>query len=202
MFDADVKAMFNGIPSRGEFDESVKSQAQYKKFSEYFQFLAVTSGGGDKSKLTNTDATYADYLEWIGTIERNRSDPLNFEVIEVWTLMKFANSLVLRSYADALYDAFMWFVRPDVYKTAVVLDIQSGLLAAYALSESLTIPPDWAQFNLLTPGAVIIPDPANPYPEDTVVSDTHVQWGKEHSHDYRRQTLRYVRARMVATCGP
>ena len=202
MFDADVKAKLNGIPSRGEFDESVKSQAQYRRFSEYFQFVVVPSGGGDKSKLHDIDATYADYLEWIESIKGNSPDPLNFQVIELWTLMKFANSLVLRSYADPLYNAFMWFVRPNVYKTAVVLDIQSGLLAAYALSESLTIPSDWAQFNLLTPSVVIIPDPANPYPEDTVVSDTHVQWGKEHSHDYRRQTLRYVRARMVTTRGP
>lgn len=50
---------------------------------------------------------------------------------------------------------------------------------------------DWAEFNLLSPGAVIVPDTAHPYPSmNTVASDTRVQWGKEYSHNYQRQTLR------------
>lgn len=106
--------------------------------------------------------------------------------------MKLAESLELRNYADPLYDAFMWIVgHPDVYKTAVSLDIQSGLPVLYALVESLITSLDWAEFNLLTPSAVIIPDTANPYPPtNTVASDTRVQWGKEYSHNYQRQTLR------------
>ena len=192
MFNTNVKAKFNGIPSGGDFDASVKAQDQYRKFTEYFQYLLTISGGGDRSKLANTDGTYADYEEWIRSIKENNPGLLNFQVIEVWTLMSLSSSSVLRSYADPLYDAFMWIVgHPVVYKTAVSLDIQSGWLILYVFAGSLTTMPDWAEFNLLTPSAVILPDPANPYPpSNTVASDTRVQWGKEYSHDYQRQTLR------------
>ncbi|KAI5984015.1 hypothetical protein EDC04DRAFT_1705016 [Pisolithus marmoratus] len=177
MFNTDVKAKFNGIPSGGVYDASVTTQDQYKKFSEYFQYLVTVSGGGDRSKLANTDGTYNDYQTWIQSIKEYSPGLLSFQVIEVWTLMKLAESDVLRSYADPLYDAFIWIVgHPDVYKTAV----------------SLTIESDWAEFSLLTPSAVIVPDPDSPYPsQNTVASDTRVQWGKEHSHDYQRQTLKF-----------
>ncbi|KAG6369322.1 hypothetical protein JVT61DRAFT_15041 [Boletus reticuloceps] len=177
MFNTNVKAKFNGIPSGGDFDSSVKAQAQYKTFEEYFQFLVTVSGGGDRSKLANTDATYANYQEWIKSIKENSPGLLSFQVIEVWTLMKFSSSIELKNYADPLYDAFMWIVgHPDVYKTAVSLDIQS----------------DWSEFNLLSPSALIMPDPANPYPAtNTVASDTRVQWGKEYSHVYEKKTLRF-----------
>jgi len=72
MFNTNVKAKFNGIPSGGSFDASVKTQAQFKTFEEYFQFLLTVSGGGDRSKLANTDATYTDYQEWIASIKENR----------------------------------------------------------------------------------------------------------------------------------
>ncbi|KAI6098437.1 hypothetical protein EDD16DRAFT_1662944 [Pisolithus croceorrhizus] len=176
MFNTDVKAKFNGIPSGGVCNPSVTAEDQYKQFSEYFQYLVTVSGGGDRSKLANTDGTYDDYQTWIQSIKKNGPGLLSFQVIEVWTLMKLAESDVLKSYADPLYNAFMWIVgHPDVYKTAVSLDIQS----------------DWAEFNLLTPSAVIAPDPTSPYPaQNTVASDTRVQW-KERDHNYRYQTLRF-----------
>ncbi|KIK12297.1 hypothetical protein PISMIDRAFT_25670 [Pisolithus microcarpus 441] len=119
MFNADVKAKFNGIPSGGVYDATVMAQDQYKKFEEYFQYLVTVSGGGDRSKLANTDGTYDDYQKWEDSIKDNRPGLLSFQVIEVWTLMKLANSDVLKSYADPLYNAFMWIVgHPDVYKTA------------------------------------------------------------------------------------
>jgi len=177
MFNTDVKAKFNGIPSGGDFDASVKSQNQYKLFSEYFQYLVTVSGGGDRSKLANTDATYPDYTEWIASIKERDPGLLTFQVIELWGLIRYADSSELKAYATPLEDAFMWIVgHPDVYKTAVSLDIQT----------------DWAEFNLLTPSAVIVPDPANPYPStNTVASDTRVQWGKEYSHNYQRLTLQF-----------
>ncbi|KAI6038047.1 hypothetical protein EDC04DRAFT_2698637 [Pisolithus marmoratus] len=177
MFNTDVKAKFNGIPSGGVYDASVTAQDQYKKFSEYFQYLVTVSDDGDRSKLANTDGTYNDYQTWIQSIKEYSPGLLSFQVTELWTLMEFSENDVLRSYADPLYDAFLWIVgHPDVYKTDV----------------SLTIESDWAEFNLLTPSAVIVPNPSSPYPsQNTVASDTRVQWGKEYSHDYQRQTLKF-----------
>ena len=51
-----------------------------------------------------------------------------------------------------------------------------------------------AEFNLLSPSAVILPDDGNPYPPETIASLSRVQWGKEHSHNYEMQTLRCVSA--------
>ncbi|KAG8215630.1 hypothetical protein J3R82DRAFT_7499 [Butyriboletus roseoflavus] len=177
MFNTDITVKFNGIPSGGIFDASVKAQDQYSRFSEYFQYLVTVSGGGDRSKLANIDGTYDDYTKRINTISEDSPGLPSFQVTEIWSLMEFAESLVLRSYADPLYDAFIWLVtNPEVHKTHVSLDIQS----------------DWAEFNLLTPSAVIIPDTAHFYsPTNTAISDTRVQWGKEYSHDYERQTLRF-----------
>ena len=136
MFNTDVNVKFNGIPAGGNFDAAVKGQSQYKLFSEYFQYLVTVSGGGDSSKLANIDGTYEDFLRWISTIGENKPGLLTFQVDEIWSLMKFAESLVLRSYADPLYDAFMWLVtHPEVHKTHVSLDIQSGLLVLDALAK-------------------------------------------------------------------
>lgn len=136
MFNTDVKAKFNGIPSGGVFDAGVKGQDQYKLFSEYFQYLVTISGGGDRSKLANVDGTYTDYQKWISSIKQNNPGLLSFQVIEIWSLMKFAESLELRSYAGPLYDAFMYIVgHPEVFKTPVSLDIQSGSLVLFVLAE-------------------------------------------------------------------
>jgi hypothetical protein len=140
MFNTDVNVKFSGIPSGGTFDASVKSQDQYKRFSEYFQYLVTVSGGGDRSKLANTDGTWADYTAWIASINKHDPGLLTFQVIELWSLMKYAQEPLLRLYATPLYDAFMWIVgHPDVYKTAVSLDIQSGLLVLQAYSGPLIL---------------------------------------------------------------
>ncbi|KAI9457367.1 hypothetical protein HD554DRAFT_2177728 [Boletus coccyginus] len=64
---------------------------------------------------------------------------------------------------------------PQPYKTAVVFDIQS----------------DWAEFNLLSPDTVIVPDTNNPFPDRTVATNTCVRWGKENSHQFEKKTLRF-----------
>lgn len=53
--------------------------------------------------------------------------------------------------------------------------IQSSLLVLYVLVESLTftVSSDWTEFNLLTPSAVILPDPANPYPSTNTNTNTN-----------------------------
>ncbi|KAK1231761.1 hypothetical protein PQX77_005109 [Marasmius sp. AFHP31] len=44
-----------------------------------------------------------------------------------------------------------------------------------------------AEFGLLTPSAVVIK--GNNVPPNTTYDETKLTWGKEYSHDYRRQTV-------------
>lgn len=183
-----MKAKFNGIPSGGDFDASIKAQNQYKLFDEYVQFLVTISGGGDSSKLANAVGTYGDFTTWIESIKHNKPRLLSFQVVELWALM---NSPVLKDYAGPLQAAFLWIVdHPEIYKTAVTLDMQTGLMILHAFARSLIMSSDWAEFNLLTPSAVIIPDPDHPYPSTAVACDSRVQWGRESSHEYDHKTLK------------
>ncbi|KAI6039604.1 MAC/Perforin domain-containing protein [Pisolithus marmoratus] len=175
-FNTDVKAFFNGIPDGGEYDETVKSEAQYTIFLEYLQRL-VTVVGGDaqlSSNLTSDPTSWSTYKQWSDNVYTATPTHISFHTIAIWSLMSAFTNNILKSYANEINQAYTWILtRPRVYKTTVIFDIQS----------------DWAEFNLLTPSAVILPDNANPYPVGTIASRSRVQWGKEYSHDYQRQIL-------------
>ncbi|KAG6334618.1 hypothetical protein ID866_4470 [Astraeus odoratus] len=175
-FSINVGAAFNGIMFGGSFDSSVTTEEQYKTFSAFMQ-KTVSVMGGDSVLNTRlaADPHHNDrFVEWAETVTAN-SATTNFTVQELWILMKSAASKELRDTANTVEQAFNWIVaHPQAYQTDVTLDIQS----------------DWAEFNLLTPGAVIInvqtDDPGN-----TVMSETRVQWGLEYSHQYQRKTLSF-----------
>ncbi|KAI6038048.1 hypothetical protein EDC04DRAFT_2896911 [Pisolithus marmoratus] len=177
-FNTDVKAFFNGIPDGGEYDETVKSEAQYKIFLEYLQRL-VTVVGGDaqlSSNLTSDPTSWNTYTQWSASVYTATPVLISFHTTAIWSLMFAFTNVVLQSYANEISQAYTWILtRPRVYKTAITFDIQS----------------DWAEFNLLTPSAVILPDNAYPYPAGTIASHSRVQWGKEYSHDYKMQTLKF-----------
>ncbi|OAX36799.1 hypothetical protein K503DRAFT_772166 [Rhizopogon vinicolor AM-OR11-026] len=179
MFTTDVKAAFSGIPEGGKFDATVMDQDQYKTFLGYLQKFISVSGGDQTiaNKLANNTATYEEYEKWTNSTDSSRASLLSFRVIELWNLMSLSSEDTLVNYADQLSTAFSFIItNPEVFKTPVTLDIQT----------------DWAEFNLLTPSAVIVPDLDKPYPTgNTVASDTRVQWGKEYSHAYERQTLHF-----------
>ena len=78
-------------------------------------------------------------------------------------------------------------------RTAIVFDIQSDCESDYRPQQHIYLrDATGAEFNLLSPESVIMPDTANPFPAKTVASNTSVKWGEENSHDYQRQTLRYT----------
>ncbi|KAG6369321.1 hypothetical protein JVT61DRAFT_15040 [Boletus reticuloceps] len=198
-FNTDVKAYFNGIPNGGQYDERVKSEAQYKVFLEYLQRIVTIIGGDSQlsSNLTSDPTRWATYAQWSATVYTGTPTNISFRTTAIWTLMSAFTNDTLKSYAESLNQAFTWIlIHPRVYKTTVVFDIQSDCtflrfhvrerLIAYFLVKT-----SGAEFNLLTPNATILPDGANPYPANTVASLTRVQWGKEHSHEYEMQTLRF-----------
>ncbi|KAI6038049.1 hypothetical protein EDC04DRAFT_2896912 [Pisolithus marmoratus] len=175
-FSTSVTAAFNGIGAGGQFDASVMTEEQYKQFSEYMQkSVSVVGGDPEINKRLAADPAHNDvFVEWACSVARG-SSMATLNVVELWVLMKDAAKKEIRDAAGMVMDAYNYIVsHPQPYKTAVVFDIQS----------------DWAEFNLLSPDAVIIPDPNHPYPSsNTVASSTRVQWGREYSHNYQRQTL-------------
>ncbi|OJA12170.1 hypothetical protein AZE42_05960 [Rhizopogon vesiculosus] len=177
-FSASVNAAFEGIAFGGKFDASVKSQEQYKTFSEYMQkTVSVIGGDPELNKVLTADPTKYDvFVNWAGTVAKESSLG-SFNVVEIWNLMRDASTKNLRDRSDMVKEAYDYIVsHPQPYQTAISLDIQS----------------DWAEFNLLSPSATIVEDTKNPWPaSNTVASGTRVQWGKEYSHDYQRQTLRF-----------
>ncbi|OAX36797.1 hypothetical protein K503DRAFT_772164 [Rhizopogon vinicolor AM-OR11-026] len=177
-FSASVNAAFEGVAFGGKFDASVKSQEQYKTFSEYMQkTVSVIGGDPELNKVLTADPTKYDvFVKWAATVAKESSLG-SFNVVEIWNLMRDASTKDLRDRSDMVKEAYDYIVsHPQPYQTAISLDIQS----------------DWAEFNLLSPSATIIADTKNPWPaNNTVASGTRVQWGKEYSHDYQKQTLRF-----------
>jgi hypothetical protein len=179
-FSSNVTAEYNGITAGGNFDASVESESQYKTFTEYVQKLVSVQGGDINLaiNIVSNPTVYANYDAWTKTILL-RPDLMNFQTVEIWSLMKDASSSHLRQIANTIQDAFNYIVtHPQPYSTAVSLSIQS----------------DWCEFGLLTPSAIIIPNKDIPFPDpgNTVQSETKILWGKEYSHDQRRQTIEYV----------
>jgi len=176
-FSTSVGAAFNGIGFGGQFDASVTTEEQYKTFSEFMQKqVSVVGGNSEINKRLTADPTqYELFVDWAGSVSQD-SSIATLNVVELWILMREASRREIRDAARTVMDAYNYIVQhPQPYRTAIVLDIQS----------------DWAEFNLLSPEAVIIADTANPFPPNTVASNTRVQWGREHSHNYQRQQLRF-----------
>ena len=197
-----MRAYFNGVPSGGEYDERVKSEAQYKIFLEYFQRLVTVMGGDAQlSSILSADPTsWETYSKWSDSVYKGTPMHISFHTTSIWALMSAFTNDILKRYADEINQAFTWILtHPRVYKTAVIFDIQSDckfplFRVRKRWSTYLRVKPSGAEFNLLSPSAVILPDDGNPYPPETIASISRVQWGKEHSHNYERKTLRCVSA--------
>ncbi|KAG6369324.1 hypothetical protein JVT61DRAFT_15043 [Boletus reticuloceps] len=177
-FSTSVTASFNGIGFGGQFDASVTTEEQYRTFSEFMQKQVSVVGGNPRlnTQLAADPTHYDRFIDWAGSVGED-SSIATMRVTELWVLMKEAGRKEVRNAAGMVMDAYDYIVsHTQVYKTAIVFDIQT----------------DWAEFNLLSPFAVIIPDPDNPFPgTNMVVANTRVQWGKEYSHAFDKMTLRF-----------
>ncbi|KAF7795731.1 hypothetical protein EIP86_006897 [Pleurotus ostreatoroseus] len=177
-FSTSVTAAFDGVVAGGKFDASVTKEDQYRTFMEFMQ-SKVSIVGGDPTlnlQLTADPAHNDRFVEWAGTVSKD-SSITGLNVVELWVLMKEAARKEIRDAANMVKEAYNWIVEhPVPFKTTIVFDIQS----------------DWAEFNLLSPEGLILPDPLHPFPDNTVSSNVRVQWGKERSHQYERKTLRSV----------
>ncbi|KAJ8076744.1 hypothetical protein AAF712_000368 [Marasmius tenuissimus] len=175
-FSASVTASYNGVFAGGQFDASVKKEDQFKEFMEFKQ-ADVTAQGGELNAGINF-IQHPDNMEaydaWGKTVA-SYPNVTSLSTIEIWSLLRDAAAEELRNAADQLEAAFNHLKsHKEVHQTKVTLTIES----------------DWAEFGLLTPSAVIIKD--GDIPANTIFSETKVQWGKEYSHDYHRQDIKFI----------
>ena len=150
--------------------------------------------GGDPelNKRLTADPAHNDvFVEWAGSVAQD-SSIATLNVVELWVLMREAGKREIRDAAGMVMDAYNYIVQhPQPYRTAVVFDIQSDCKFEYCLQQRIYLrETTGAEFNLLSPDAVIVPDADNPFPDKTVAANTRVQWGREYSHQYERKTLR------------
>jgi len=126
--------------------------------------------------ILNDPTSYSQYIAWTETAKQS-SNVMNFSLDELWVVMKDSSDDVVRNAANNIEDAFKYIVsHPQPYSTAATLSIES----------------DWAEFGILSPSTVIVLDPTNPLPTMTYLSQTKVLWGKERSHDQRREIVKWA----------
>ncbi|KAL0570711.1 hypothetical protein V5O48_011245 [Marasmius crinis-equi] len=175
-FVASVSASYNGVFTGGQFDASVKKEAQYKDFEEMRQADVTAQGGELKagSNFAQNPGSMDAYDAWKETTA-SYPNVTSLSTVEIWSLLRDAAAEELRKAADDLEKAFNHLkMHTQVHRTEVTLSIES----------------DWAEFGLLTPSACIVK--SGDIPANTIFKETKVQWGKEHSHNYHRQDIRFV----------
>ncbi|KAK1219935.1 hypothetical protein PQX77_017329 [Marasmius sp. AFHP31] len=177
-FSASVSASYKGVFTSGEFDGSVTSEEQYKEFLSMKSADVAIQGGEIAAGIyfvQNPDKMEA-YKAWGDTV-KTYPNATSFATMEIWTLLSASLSSELKAAANDIQKAFNHLkYHKEVHETPITLSIES----------------DWAEFGLLTPSAVISKDPDADLPEHTIFRETKVQWGREHSHDYKRQDIRFV----------
>lgn len=100
------KAAFHGIPSGGEYDKSVKKEEQYKMFQKYMQYtLSVHGGDPSLAKSLRDDPTYDGYIAWTKT---GHKEVMSFQTMEIWNLIREADSGDISIRANDIEDAFTY----------------------------------------------------------------------------------------------
>ncbi|KAL0067320.1 hypothetical protein AAF712_005547 [Marasmius tenuissimus] len=171
----DIRADYNGIPSKGEFDNTLAGSQQFQQYMNLKQRQRDGTIGGDSKTGTSLaiNPKYATFLEWADSCKENPPAIMSFVVDELWLLMKYSDNDQIVKFASQIEEAFNWFVdKPKIYKTQVSLVIES----------------DWAEFGLLTPSAVIVKGGTNP-DDNTVWDQTKFRWGRERSHVFEKKTV-------------
>jgi hypothetical protein len=182
-FSADVSAAYNGLTASGNFDASIKTQDEYKAFSNSLQKLCSCIGGDD-TLATKIDsdpadsAVWANYQNWIPTVKANPA-VTTFQTQALWDIMSFSSDNDVSGRAEDIQKAYDWICEnPEDHFTKCRLTINS----------------DWGEIGLLTPSATIVEDKDLPYNRDnTYFGRTKITWGREHSFAFQRDyTIEYV----------
>ncbi|KAL0059279.1 hypothetical protein AAF712_013966 [Marasmius tenuissimus] len=106
-----VKADYDGIPSRGQFDEKIKETDQYKQYLRLKQHIEGM-GGGDQELAQSIlrSPNYQTFQEWKATGVGQDISPVYFSLVDIWMLMKNSDNIdVVRAAMDVMA-AYEWFV--------------------------------------------------------------------------------------------
>ncbi|KAJ7779117.1 hypothetical protein B0H16DRAFT_1659274 [Mycena metata] len=135
---------FNGIVSAGSFDASIKETQQYQSFYAGMK-KSITIRGGDPQLAESLarDPTNWDAFQLWSTTLLHRAEITNIQTQEIWNLLALDPNIAHA--ADSVRAAYAYIAAPPkhVHVTPVQFNVSS----------------DWGTFTLLSPGALIEPDP-------------------------------------------
>ena len=195
VWSGNVNAAFDGIPNGGNYDASLKTQDQYKRFLEFLQKLISVAGGdsGLAANIFRGPIKFQNYEDWRKTAS-TQPTLLNLVVANLWSLMSNSGNDELKKAAKDIQAAFEYIIdTPRVYRTAVSFVVESdwyveSIITGAIESHSETLCVFRAEFGLVTSNAVVLPGPT--VPPMTQFSTSKVIWGKKQSHDYQRQSIK------------
>ncbi|KAF2277724.1 uncharacterized protein EI97DRAFT_415284 [Westerdykella ornata] len=166
---------YNGLTNSGDFNASVKTSSEYSDFSGSSQKI-VSCKGGD-STLAGTIASspenkdiYSSFQQWVKS-SLGAPAIMAMQTVAIWDMMSAAIDDTIVNRAGEMENAFKYIVSHP---------------AEHVSKCRFVINSDWGEFGLLTPAAVIKPDPSNPAPSGFLISTTKVSWGRERSFQFSR----------------
>ncbi|KAJ7787085.1 hypothetical protein B0H14DRAFT_3581332 [Mycena olivaceomarginata] len=143
-FSAYVQTAFNGIVSAGSFDASIKETRQYQSFYAGMKKNVTIRGGNPQlaESLAHDPTNWDAFQLWSSTL-LHRAEITNIQTQEIWNLMALDPNIAHA--AESVRAAYMYIAAPPkhVHVTPVQFNVSS----------------DWGTFTLLSPGALIEPDP-------------------------------------------
>ncbi|KAI0055778.1 hypothetical protein BV25DRAFT_1722970 [Artomyces pyxidatus] len=162
-FEPDVQAAYHGIPSDGNFDETITSTPQFKAFVRESQASVQCVGGNPTALLkavltpsTTASTMYQHYLKWLKSTDRLPS-VVSFQLKPLYNVLFFATDTDVAAKADDIQQAFEWlFTHKPLHLTTCRFSVTS----------------DSGQVALLTPGAFFVHDPTKPLPQGARIDDT------------------------------
>ncbi|KAL0062994.1 hypothetical protein AAF712_010125 [Marasmius tenuissimus] len=104
----DVKADYDGIPSGGQYDASVKATEQYKLYVQLKQSLTSVMGGDSSlGSALLARPSYKAFEAWKGSVGQNPATTIFF-LVELWTLMKESDNDEIVKFVPTAYEAYDW----------------------------------------------------------------------------------------------
>ena len=126
------------------------------------------------SNTASDNELYSTYQGWIKTVQEEPGI-MSMQLMTLWDVMASSDDEDVAKRNPDVQHAYQWVVsHPQEHWTKCRFVINS----------------DWGEIGLLTPSAIILPDPEHPVDPsvlaNTNLATTKITWGKEQSHSFQR----------------